>query len=105
MYLSEVSQLLDYWAEYPPEHLLLRAMAHYEGRKDRGNWRKERAKEMRDESYVEPVEKSVLASSSDRQAAMEAFTGGRHLDCAPTHLQEAVARAKRGEQFNIPKPE
>lgn len=111
----DVGELLDYWAEYPPEHLLLRAMAHYEGRKDRSNWQKERATQMGDDSYVaeeENKEKTVFSKRKDisivtaeeKRLALEAFTGGRHLDCAPTHIQEAVTRTKQGKHMEIPKP-
>jgi hypothetical protein len=98
-----VVELLKYWADYPPTHLLLRAMAHYEGSNDRSNWRSRRAQEMGDETYVP---KKPSQSDEDRRMAMTSFAGdGKHLDCAPIHIQEAVARFKRGEHLSIPKSE
>lgn len=65
---------------------------------------------MGDEAYREYIEagnKSDIPTPTeeDVRQAMQAFTGARHLDCAPTHIQEAIARAKSGQHMNIQKPE
>ena len=100
-------------------------MAHYEGGKGHGNRRQERAKQMNDETYVpeQPATKNDLVlgravpaqgqdpearpspQAEELRAAMSSFGEARHLDCAPTHIQEAVARAKRGEHLKVPRSE
>ena len=100
-----VVDLLEYWLECPPEHLLLRGMAQYEGKKERGNWRKSRAEEMGDKNYKSEPEQKPSATQEDVRMALESFTGARNLDCAPGHIQEAIARFKRGEHLVIPPPQ
>ncbi len=103
-----VVELLEYWLEYPPEHLLLRAMAHYEGKskKGRSNWRSRRAQEMDDEQYVPDLpEKSERSDLSIPREASDAFGGTRHADCAPGHIQQAIERFKKHKHLDIPKPE
>ena len=59
---------------------------------------------MGDESYKAETEKRELPraeTEADRQA-LESFHGARHLDCAPGHIQEAVARSKRGDHMKVP---
>src|ERR1700689_4600309 len=53
-----IGELLEYWQKYPPSHLLLRAIAQFESKEDRGNWRKERAAEIGDDTYVAPSQPS-----------------------------------------------
>jgi hypothetical protein len=98
-----VQELLEYWLDYPPAHVLLRAQVGYDPKKQ--NWREHRANEVGDESYA-PERKSIASrhssSAEEVRMAMNSFTGARHLDCAPGHIQEAVARAKRGDHLNVP---
>ena len=103
-----VVELLDYWLEYPPEHLLLRAFVGYEGQKGRtgsDSWRQRRAEEMNDFNFKESkTDSSVIPEPT----AVQAITGGqsaRKLDCAPPHIQLAVERAKQGKHMDIPEPE
>jgi len=98
-----VVELLDYWLECPPEHLLLRTMAQYEGQKKADvvpmdSRRKQRAIEMGDTVYQPPPAQEGVAS------AAVASIGGRMQNkaFAPGHIKEAIDRAKRGEQLNIP---
>jgi len=95
-----VTDLLDYWLEFPPEHLLLRGLAGYESKSTR---RGRRASEMQDERYKTST--SPTESEKDARIAAEFITGARHLDCAPPHIQQAAERAKKGQHLNISPPE
>jgi len=97
-----VAELLEYWLEYPPEQLLLRMMSGY--KRDTRSARKQRADEMGDTTYVPEKANKRTATEEERQAinALGGPTGARHLDCAPTHIQEAIARAQRGDHLKIP---
>ena len=95
-----VVELLEYWLEYPPAHILLRAMAKYEGKaQSKGNWRGRRAEEMQDNDYKPENEKETV--TGDVKTALG--TGGaRHLDCAPPHIQQAVERFKLKKRMDVP---
>lgn len=107
-----VGELLEYWRDYPPEHELLRGLAGYEGKKtDRSNWRKQRAQEMQDEAYIPEETRSEETQSEPGEKRPSEFVpgmkpgGAKHLDCAPSHIQQAVERFKRRGHLEIPKPE
>lgn len=64
--------------------------------------------EMQDETY-KPSEATQLIEkptpeAEDQRLAMKALGNTLHLDNAPTHIQEAVARAKRNEHMKISPP-
>jgi hypothetical protein len=100
-----VVELLEYWLEYPPVHLLLRGLAGYKGQSGRpDSWRAKRAEEMGDQNY-RPEKEVPLMTEKDSRIASEFITGARHLDCAPGHIQQAVERVKKGKHLEIPKPE
>jgi hypothetical protein len=101
----DVVDLLEYWLEYPPTHLLLRAWTGFEGKGRRpDSARAKRAEEMGDYSYTEkPMEESEKDMRIKQQ--LLSSTNVRHADCAPGHIQQAIERAKKGEHFSIPKPE
>jgi hypothetical protein len=103
MEFPAVIELLDYWLEYPPDHLLLRMLAGYQGKKQRGgtNWRKIRAEEMGDMDY-KPENEKPQSTAEDLRIASQFITGARHLDCAPPHIQLAVERQKLGKHFEVP---
>jgi hypothetical protein len=111
MYWPDVLEMLDYWLEFPPEHLLLRAMAGYEGAKSKGrkksNWtsRRRRAEEMQDETYNEQQEKTDnerLEDDKDRMIRQTTIPDrARHLDCAPGHVQVVIEKFKLGKQMEI----
>jgi hypothetical protein len=106
-----VGNLVEYWNEYPPVHELVRAFVGFESKKQ--PWREQRAKEMGDETFVYQLQGTGSSarparpspSAEDVRMALQSVTGARHLDCAPGHIQEAVARSKRGEHMNIPPPQ
>lgn len=103
-----VQELLEYWLEYPPTHLLVRVLAKYEG-KQKGNWGKDerrarRATEMDDKDYRPEHKQIPEATPEDARIASQFITGARHLDCAPPHIQQAIERAKKGKHFDIPQP-
>lgn len=97
-----VVELLDYWLEYPPVHLLVRAFTGFKSERS-NSWRAKRAQEIGDDSYR--PERMPTVTENDAMVAREFTTGARHLDCAPPHIQQAIERAKKGEHLNIPHPE
>lgn len=97
-----VAELLEYWLDYPPTHVLLKAWTGYErkGQRD-SDWRSRRAEEMGDHNY----KPSEQRSEKDELIARDLLSGGvRHVDCAPPHVQQAIERAKKGEHFMISGP-
>jgi len=93
--------LLEYWLDYPPVHLLLRSWVGYKSRKGSDHWREQRAEEMGDSIY-QPEKPIPAMDEKDSRVAAEFTTGAKHLDCAPGHVQEAIARLKRGEHMKVP---
>lgn len=100
--LPFVSELLEYWVEYPPSHLLLRMLARYEPKHTGTNWRKQRADEMGDDRYVPKAPKQPDRVNAQIVNEMIGGKGTRHVDCAPGHIQEAIARVKRGDHMKVP---
>ncbi len=101
-----VAELLEYWTNFPPTHVLLRWFSGYKGTEGRrqSNWRSRRAEEMGDHDY-QPEKQVPEMTEKDSRIAAEFMTGARHLDCAAPHIQQAVERFKKGEHLLIPKPE
>jgi len=102
--------LLEYWAEFPPSHLLLRAMARYEGsektRMGKSNWesgRAARAREMGDDTYSEKLDPAHKKETPVEAIGGAQGTGAKHIDCAKPHIQQAVERFKKGEHLNVPR--
>lgn len=78
-----VLELLEYWADFPPVHLLLRAFVGFEGS----------TKAMsRKEQFADDVVKALPSGN----------TGARHLDCAPPHIQQAIERVKKKQHLEVP---
>ena len=110
MDLPDVLGLLEYWLDFPPEHVLLRALVGYEGRKRgrgfRTNWpsRKQRAEEMQDDVYKPELE-APEESEKDRMIRATTITEARHLDCAPGHVQVMIERFKQGRHLDFEDPQ
>jgi hypothetical protein len=112
MDFPDVIELLEYWNEYPPAHLLLRALCHFDGKSKTTtapSKREKRAVEIGDEGYKPEPEKQKAGISTNDASRMIGMMGVsvkpvKHMDCAPGHIQEAIARAKRNVQFDIPPP-
>jgi hypothetical protein len=99
----DVMDLLDYWLEYPPTHLLVRGLAGYKGKQEQGNWRSKRAEEMGDMEYTpEPKTEKEQRIASE---FVPKTGSAKHLDCAPPHVQQAIERAKLGKHLEVPQPE
>ncbi|MFI4922970.1 MAG: hypothetical protein ACHP6J_04575 [Burkholderiales bacterium] len=96
-----VTDLLEYWLEFPPTHILLRGLAGYEWKKESPG-RSRKAEEMGDHNYRPSIPQATTLAEKDSQLAREFTTGARHLDCAPPHVQQAIERAKKGEHLLIP---
>jgi len=98
-----VAELLEYWQDFPPVHLMFRSFIGYKGPEGRqSNWRSRRAEEMGDHGY-RPEKQAPETTEKDSRIAAEFLTGARHLDCAPPHVQQAVERFKKGEHLNVPR--
>jgi len=105
----DVLDLLDYWMDFPPEHLLLRALTGYEP-----DEKAKKAKQMDDREY-RPARARRSSAPSNAKAeellqqqgthgALGARQGARHKTAAPPHIQQAIERAKRGTLMEIPPP-
>jgi hypothetical protein len=104
-YLKDVLDLFEYWTEYPPAHLLLRALVGFEGsdkqQRRPSSARARRAREFGDDSY-RPDDPSLR-----KETPMEAIggrgTGAKHIDCAKPHIQQAIERMKKDPNWDVTK--
>lgn len=91
-----IIELMEYWADYPPEHLLMRALVGYEGSAEAVR----RGRQFGDDRRAS---KPTNVPTADKiQDAIQGSTGARHLDCAPPHIQLAIERAKLGKHLDVP---
>jgi len=102
-----VQELCEYWIDFPPDHELLRAIAGYDPKKSKSNWRSRRAEEMGDHTYKPDFNQRQLEDEKEARIKADPLgrgpgTGARHVTAAPAHLQQAFERAKLGKQWEIP---
>jgi hypothetical protein len=91
-----ISRLLEFWVSLSDKS-------------ERSNWRKTRAEQMGDTQFRADVESTPAEELEKKKEEMlqrdfKKSSGARHLDCAPGHVQEAVARFKAGKHLEIPEP-
>jgi hypothetical protein len=78
-----VVELLEYWAQEPPTHILLKMQVGYEGPK---------AKRMMDPQTISKAMDLIAPRSA----------GAQKVSRAPKHIREAVERAKLGKEMDVP---
>lgn len=98
-----VIELLDYWQKEPPEHILLKMFTGYQGREGgmsaEDQRRRRRAEEVGDTSYRPPAPPS---KPDGAKVVQEMGAKINNKAFAPGHIKEAIDRAKRNEQMNVP---
>jgi hypothetical protein len=101
-----VMELLDYWLEWPPEHVLIKLDTGYEGPKKDGKSKQESAEQLRRRKRAEEMGDTTYKPEGDLSEGQKVVqTMGANIQnkaFAPGHIKEAIDRAKRNTMMDIP---